>query len=101
MSSADQQRYAASMALLPLTGFRDATGALRDVYVQLMQRPLPNVYRPAHGDAPGIIRAHSLDAAGMGHVFRFSGMLNGQGPLTWPERELVNATTSQLNQCFY
>ena len=34
-------------------------------------------------------------------VFRTSGNLNGRGPLTWPQRELVNATTSRLNQCFY
>jgi hypothetical protein len=89
------------MAHLPLTGLRESTGALREVYEQLMQRPLPRVYRPAHGDAPGIIRAHSLDAEAMRHVFRFSGGLNGAGPLSWPERELVNATTSRLNQCFY
>jgi hypothetical protein len=89
------------MALLPLTGFREATGTLREVYAQMMQRPLPPVYRPSHGDAPGIIRAHSLDPDAMRHVFRFSGMLNGQGPMSWPERELVNTTTSLLNQCFY
>ena len=34
-------------------------------------------------------------------VFGTSTTLNGAGPLTWPERELVNATTSRLNQCFY
>ena len=27
--------------------------------------------------------------------------LNGAGPLSWPERELINATTSRLNQCLY
>ena len=51
------------MAHLRLTGYRDATGALRDAYAQMMARPLPSVYLPAHGDAPGIIRAHSLDPA--------------------------------------
>jgi hypothetical protein len=91
----------AGMPHLPLTGARDATGALLEVYTQMMARPLPPVYRPSHGDAPGIIRAHSLDPDAMRHVFRFSGMLNGQGPLTWPERELVNSTTSRLNQCLY
>lgn len=89
------------MAHLPVTWFKDATGELRETYAQMMARPLPSVYRPAHGDAPGIIRAHSLDAGAMRHAFRFSGSVNGAGPLTWPERELVNTTTSQLNQCLY
>jgi hypothetical protein len=34
-------------------------------------------------------------------VFSTSSTLNGAGPLSWPERELVNTTTSRLNQCFY
>ena len=89
------------MAHLRLTGYGDSTGALREAYAQMMARPLPPVYRPAHGDAPGIIRAHSLDPATMVRVFRTSGNLNGRGPLTWPQRELVNATTSRLNQCLY
>ena len=89
------------MPYLPLIGFRESTGALRDAYEAMMARPLPSVYRPSHGAEPGIIRAHSMDPVLLPRVFRFSGMLNGQGPLTWPERELVNATTSRLNQCFY
>jgi hypothetical protein len=89
------------MAHLPTTWMRDATGVLRETYEQMLNRPLPSVYRPAHGDAPGIIRAHSLDAAAMRLTFRFSGSVNGSGPLAWDERELVNATTSQLNQCLY
>jgi hypothetical protein len=34
-------------------------------------------------------------------VFGVSSTLNGAGPLSWPERELVNAITSRLNQCLY
>jgi hypothetical protein len=89
------------MAHLRVIGFHDATGALRETYQQMKERPLPSVYRPAHGDAPGIIRAHSLDAETMRRAFRTSSTLNGAGPLTWPQRELVNAATSRLNQCFY
>jgi hypothetical protein len=59
------------------------------------------VYRPAHGGVAGIIRAHSLDAELTSRVFAVSNNLNGQGPLSWPQRELVNAITSRLNQCFY
>lgn len=78
-----------------------ATGRLAETYRQMLARPLPPVYRPAHGGAPGIITAHSLDAALIPKVFGCSSTLNGAGPLTWPERELVNAITSRLNQCFY
>jgi hypothetical protein len=89
------------MAHLPVTGYHESTGLLREVYEQMMSRPMPPTYRPPHDDAAGIIRAHSLDADLMRRVFRISSTLNGQGPLTWPQRELVNAVTSRLNQCFY
>ena len=86
---------------LAYTNYDAATGALREIYDKMRERPLPQVYRPQHGGAPGIITAHSLDAALIPRVFTTSSTLNGAGPLTWPERELVNATTSRLNQCFY
>lgn len=86
---------------LPIIGYEASTGALREVYDRMRERPMPAVYRPAHGGAPGIIQAHSLDPALIPKVFGTSTTLNGAGPLTWPERELINATTSRLNQCFY
>jgi hypothetical protein len=89
------------MAFLPLTGYHESTGVLRNIYEQMMQRPLPPVYTPAHGDAPGIIRAHSLDPELLRRVFRFSGTFAMDSSITWPQRELVNAVTSRLNQCFY
>ena len=78
-----------------------ATGPLAAIYQQMLARPLPPVYRPAHGGAPGIVQAHSLDPQLIPIVFGTSSSLNGAGPLTWPERELVNAITSRLNQCLY
>lgn len=86
---------------LAIIGYDASRGQLRDTYDRMRERPLPPVYRPAHGGAPGIITAHSLDAALIPRVFTTSSTLNGAGPLGWPERELVNATTSRLNQCFY
>jgi hypothetical protein len=86
---------------LALIDAASATGALAEIYAQMRERPLPPVYRPAHGGAPGIITAHSLDPQLIPRVFGTSTTLNGAGPLTWPERELVNVVTSQLNQCFY
>ena len=86
---------------LAITTYDAATGALRDIYDKMRERPLPQVYRPAHGGVPGIIAMHSLDPLLIPKVFGCSSTLNGAGPLSWPERELVNAVTSRLNQCFY
>lgn len=86
---------------LPIVGYAASTGRLRETYDRMRERPLPPVYRPAHGGVPGIIEAHSLDVQLMPLVFGTSSTLNGAGPLTWPEREVVNAVTSRLNQCFY
>jgi hypothetical protein len=86
---------------LAFIGHAESTGALRDVYDRMLARPLPPVYRPKHGGAPGIITAHSLDPELIPKVFGTSSTLNGAGPLAWHERELVNALTSRLNQCFY
>ena len=86
---------------LPFYGYAESTGELREIYDRMRERPMPPVYRPAHGGAPGIIQAHSLDPGLIPTVFGTSTTLNGAGPLTWPERELINATTSRLNQCLY
>lgn len=86
---------------LAIIGYEQSRGELRGIYDKMRERPLPPVYRPSHGGAPGIITAHSLDPALIPRVFSTSSTLNGAGPLAWPERELVNATTSRLNQCFY
>ena len=87
--------------LLPIVGYAASTGPLREIYDRMRQRPMPPAYRPTHGGPPGIIEAHSLDPELIPLVFGVSTTLNGAGPLRWPERELVNATTSRLNQCFY
>ena len=86
---------------LAIIGYDASSGQLRDTYDRMRERPMPSVYRPSHGGAPGIITAHSLDPALIPRVFATSTTLNGAGPLSWPERELVNAATSRLNQCFY
>lgn len=87
--------------MLAFTGYAASTGALRETYDRMLQRPLPPVYRPAHGGPAGIIQAHSLDPDLIAKVFATSSTLNGAGPLAWLERELVNAVTSRINQCFY
>lgn len=86
---------------LAIVAHTESTGDLREIYDRMLARPLPPVYRPAHGGVAGIITAHSLDPALIPKVFACSSTLNGAGPLTWAERELVNAITSRLNQCLY
>ena len=49
------------MAHLHITEPKDASGALAEAYAVMSARPMPEVYRPAHGGLAGIIRAHSLD----------------------------------------
>ena len=90
-----------SMTHLRLIEPAESTGELREVYERMSARPTPSVYRPSHGGLAAIVRAHSLDAQLMARVFAVSSNLNGQGPLIWPQRELVNSLTSRLNQCFY
>lgn len=78
-----------------------ASGALAAAYQAMAERPMPPVYRPPHGRAPGIVLAHSLDPELMVATFGISGSLATNETLDWPARELVNAVTSRVNQCFY
>lgn len=89
------------MSLLTIVGYEASTGELRETYDRMLQRPLPPAYKPPHGGPPGIITAHSLDPVLIPKVFATSSTLNGAGPLSWPEREIVNAISSRLDQCFY
>jgi hypothetical protein len=77
-----------------------ATGALAEAYAAMDNRPMPPVYRPWHGDAAGIIRAHSLDAELLRRTFSISGAL-ATSSLAWPDREVLASVTSRTNQCFY
>ena len=88
------------MAWLETIWHAEATGALAEAYDAMNNRPMPPVYRPEHGDAAGIIRAHSLDAELLRRTFSVSGAL-ATTALAWPDRELLASTTSRTNQCFY
>jgi alkylhydroperoxidase family enzyme len=89
------------MGYLRMIDASEATGALREAYDAMRSRPLPPVYRPPHGGAPGIHRAHSLDAALVGVVFGTTGSVHAGEGLSWSERELVAAAASRTNQCLY
>ena len=88
------------MAWLGMISQADAMGALADVYAAMDERPMPPVYRAPHGDAPGIIRAHSLDPELLRRTFSVSGAL-AASQLPWADRELLASATSRTNQCFY
>jgi alkylhydroperoxidase family enzyme len=77
-----------------------ATGALAEAYAAMDNRPMPPVYLPSHGDAAGIIRAHSIDPELLRKTFSVSGAL-AASKLPWPDRELLASVTSRTNQCFY
>jgi alkylhydroperoxidase family enzyme len=87
-------------AWLRIVSKAEATGALAQAYVAMENRPMPPVYVPPHGDAAGIIRAHSLDPELMRRTFTVSGALASTA-LPWADRELLASVTSRANQCFY
>jgi alkylhydroperoxidase family enzyme len=88
------------MAWLMTVSRAEATGALAEAYDAMDARPMPPVYHAPHGDAPGIIRAHSLDPELLRRTFSVSGAL-ATTPLPWADRELLASVTSRTNQCFY
>jgi alkylhydroperoxidase family enzyme len=88
------------VAWLRIVSQAESAGALAEAYAMVDNRPMPPVYRPPHGDAAGIIRAHSLDPELLRRTFAVSGALAGTG-LPWADRELLASTTSRTNQCFY
>jgi hypothetical protein len=90
----------AGMAWLRTIDRNEAEGALRAAYDAMAARPMPSVYRAPHGGAPGILRAHSLDAELLRCVFATSGTLHA-GELSWADRELVSAVAARTSECFY
>ena len=88
------------MAWLTTIPRAEASGRLAEAYSAMDARPMPPVYRAPHGDAPGIIRAHSLDPDLLSLTFGVSCAL-ATTRLPWPDRELLASVTSRTNQCFY
>jgi alkylhydroperoxidase family enzyme len=92
------------MAWIKTVGFRDPelTPELARVYQQV--NPLMPAEYAMNGtdDAPGIIKAHSLDPAGLEKIFRAGlHLVNGPSPLSRREREMINTVVSAANRCFY
>lgn len=89
------------MAFIRIIELDEAGDELRAAYEGMKNRPMPDVYRAPHGGPAGIIRAHSLDPHLMKVTFAASGISRVHGALTWAEQELIAATASQRNGCFY
>ena len=91
----------ALMAWIRMINRDAAAGELLDVYEAMAARAMPAAYKPPHGGAPGIHRAHSLDPALMRVTFATFGTLHAGPELAWAERELVAAVASRTAQCLY
>lgn len=89
------------MAHLRIIEAHEADGELRGIYEALRTRPLPSVYRTPHGGPAGIHRAHSLDAQLLQITFAATTTMHVGEGLSWAERELIAASVSRTNQCFY
>ena len=89
------------MAFIRVIEAHEAGPDLRAVYHEMTNRPLPAVYRAPHGGPAGIMRAHSLDAELMRVTFGASGAYRAHGALSWPDQELIAASASHSNGCYY
>lgn len=89
------------MPRIQIIDMKNAEGELLETYQAMLARPMPSAYRPPHGDAAGIQRAHSLDPALMRVAFATSGSHVVNSGLSWAERELIAAAASRTNECVY
>jgi hypothetical protein len=89
------------MSWIKTIPLQEAQGELLETYRAMASRPLPPVYRPPHGGAPGIVQLHSLDPRLLRAVFGASGALHAEGELPWADREILSTVVSRANQCLY
>jgi hypothetical protein len=92
------------MAWIKTIGFHDAglTPELAAAYGEVQPLMPPEYAISGSHDAPGIIKAHSLDPAGLRKIFAAGlHLVRGPSPLTRREREMINTVVSATNRCFY
>jgi hypothetical protein len=89
------------MAHIRIVELHEAGDDLIAAYAAMTSRPMPDVYRPAHGGPAGIIRAHSLDPELLAISFAAGATPRMIGALSWAEQELIAAAASRSNGCFY
>ena len=89
---------------LRMIGPTEAEGPLRQAYADLRagSSSRPAAYDTPTGDAPNIVRCHSLDADGRRLAFAMSAAIHWSAQaLPWATREMLNTVTSGANDCFY
>jgi hypothetical protein len=92
------------MAWIKTTGLHDPdlSPELLKSYQQICPMMPPEYALNGVQEVPGIIKVHSLDPVGLQKVF-VAGlhMVNGPGPLSRREREMITTVVSATNHCFY
>ncbi len=64
--------------------------------------PVESLAHAEAGDGPGIVMAHSLLPETLRHTFSTLGtLLSPDLPLSRREHEMIAATVSSINSCFY
>ena len=89
---------------IQMLGVHEAEGALREVYAQMRANmgSRPSVYSTPTGDAPNIVKSHSLEPEGLRLAFSISTAIHwSDKSLPWAKREMINTVTSRANNCFY
>ena len=89
---------------IQMLGVHEAEGALREVYAQMRANTgsRPSVYNTPTGDAPNIVKSHSLEPEGLRLAFSISTAIHwSDKSLPWAKREMINTVTSRANNCFY
>lgn len=87
-----------------MIGVREAEGELKQVYAAMRTHlgSRPAVYNTPTGDAPNIVKSHSLDPEGLRLAFSISSAIHwSDKSLPWAKREMINTVTSRANNCFY
>jgi hypothetical protein len=89
---------------IQMIGAREAQGALKEVYLKMRANmgSRPAAYSTPNGDAPNIVKSHSLDPEGLRLAFSISTAIHwSDKSLLWAKREMINTVTSRANDCFY
>ena len=89
---------------IQMIGAHEAEGALKDVYIKMRTNmgSRPAVYSTPNGDAPNIVKSHSLEPEGLRLAFGISTAIHwSDKSLPWAKREMLNTVTSRANNCFY
>ena len=89
---------------IQMIGIHSAEGALKEAYLKLRANMIsrPAVYSTRSGDAPNIVKSHSLEPEGLRLAFSISTAIHwSDKSLPWAKREMINTVTSRANDCFY